>query len=173
MNPINYQTIPLDKAEFPQLGDFGEFIDIWKSKKSDAILPSWSDLGFTAFPNKMIPFLSLTDVTFNPLRFRYRFIGTAITNIEGKDYTGSYFDEITPSSYAQSIIESNEPVVSSKAPVIYRATIIQGNDKIDIASGIRLPLSNDGSRIDNVLALIKSNTSLYQINKIFAELENN
>mgnify|MGYP001126149759 FL=1 len=117
MSDIQYQVTSFDKTEHPL---FDEFLGIWESYKKGSILPSWSDLDFTAFPYKMISNLLLMDVTHDPLRLRYRFIGTAITTVENQDLTGQYVDQLEPQSSVRSLHESYQHIINSKKPFEYR-----------------------------------------------------
>ena len=164
MNTINYQATTLDKSKFPMIA---EFIDILESKNSNEKLPSWKDLSFSTFPSYMIPNIILIDVTHDPLRFQYRFIGTAITSMENRDETGIYIDQLKPDAFAESVFASYKEIIQDKEFVVYNMNTSLNKGNLDIANGVRIPLSNDGTRVDHVLSIIHLNTSQYQLQDFY------
>lgn len=60
----------------------------WASKVSWAQVPSREDLSPLEIP-RFLPFLGLVDFLRTSGEFRYRLIGTAITDVSGKDATGA------------------------------------------------------------------------------------
>jgi len=65
----------------------------WRSKAgAQGSVPRRSDIDPTELPD-LLPNLMLVDVERNPLRFRYRLVGTRIVDFAYHDFTGMYLDE--------------------------------------------------------------------------------
>ena len=170
INPPTYIHAELDAEQFPELA---ECYDIWNEKRGDRFAPSWQELDFFAFPVRMIPYLYLIDVQTDPLDFRYRFIGTAICNIEGRDYTGLSVDDIQPPELAPEIRKEFENVYKAQKPVFY---MIQEQDYTrsqsakKIMAGVRLPLSSDGASVDQVVVINRFEQKTQEMKKYIERL---
>jgi len=78
----------------PLLRDLYEY---WHGKKGDRKMPSRPDICPTEIID-LLPKILLIDVTYEPLRFRFRLIGTDVVSIMGQDVTGKYLDELSSNS---------------------------------------------------------------------------
>ena len=66
--------------------------DYWLKKRGAAQMPSWSDID-PAEMSDLLPHLMVVGVEHNPLRIRYRLVGTLVAELRG-DPTGYYLDDI-------------------------------------------------------------------------------
>lgn len=67
--------------------------EYWRAKAgAPASVPQRRDIDPTELPD-LLPSLLLVDVEHNPLRFRYRLVGTRIVDFSYRDFTGTYLDE--------------------------------------------------------------------------------
>jgi hypothetical protein len=65
----------------------------WRSKiGAQGSVPRRSDIDPTELPD-LLPNLMLLDVERDPLRFRYRLVGTRVVDFSYHDFTGTYLDE--------------------------------------------------------------------------------
>jgi hypothetical protein len=117
-------------------------------------LPGRQHVDPTALPTALLPFLWLADIQRNPLRFRYRLLGTEQVRILGRDYTGHWIDEahanfLGSAAYAQFI------AAAERGETGYRS----GNTLIILPADYRsmerliLPLARDGHVVDMLLAI--------------------
>ena len=136
--------------ERPELVDL---LGVWQAKRQGRAMPARADL--TPFELKAhLGNLLLTDVEPEPLRFRYRLVGTNITRIVKRDATGCYFDEIYKGRLRETAIAVNAWVVRERAPLrIFSRTGHERND-IYTYEGVLLPLSQDGERVNMVLGAL-------------------
>jgi hypothetical protein len=99
----------------------------WLSKHRDGRLPGRDALD----PMEMRQFLSnvaLVDVQPDPLDFRYRLIGTAITKHLFRDYTSTWMSEIDHQKPGSTIFENCREVVKTQKP-LFNATPYVGPDR--------------------------------------------
>jgi hypothetical protein len=99
--------------------------------------------------------LSLVDVTYNPLQFRFRLHGSNVADRYGSDMTNTTVDEITDPERARTLKEHFTEVVDRRRPIVqlrYLATayITLPND----SEALTLPLSNDDKTINMLLAAL-------------------
>ena len=64
----------------------------WDSKRAGRLMPSRDEIDAAEIPQVM-PSVMLCDVELGPLRFRYRLVGTRVTELVHRDVTGRYIDE--------------------------------------------------------------------------------
>jgi hypothetical protein len=67
--------------------------EYWGAKAgAPGAVPQRRDIDPTELPD-LLPNLMLVDVEYNPLRFRYRLVGTRVVDFSYHDFTGTYLDE--------------------------------------------------------------------------------
>lgn len=129
-------------------------LSIWNTIRDGREMPARRDIDPVALPRNLLPHLLLVDVLREPaLRFRWRLIGTGITNTLGRDSTGRYWDELYDaethaeiSSAVQWVIRHRRPLRSvGRAPLPERSFLHSEN--------LNLPLSSDGAAIDMILGV--------------------
>ena len=72
--------------------DLRRLRDYWLEARGSRRMPSRHVIDPMEMPG-ILPHVVLTDVFHDPLRFRYRLIGTAITTLTGRDVTGSWLNQ--------------------------------------------------------------------------------
>jgi hypothetical protein len=91
-----------------------EFHCHWRSK-SAGCLPARQAIDPVEIP-RLLPHLLITDIERDPLRVRYRLVGTRVVEASGADFTNRYLDEC--SFAAQPILtECYGRLVDTRAPV--------------------------------------------------------
>jgi hypothetical protein len=133
--------------ERPELRDL---LEIWRSKRQSRPLPSRADL--SPFDLKAhLGHLFLLDVERDPLRFRYRLIGTAITRVVDRDATGCYFEDIYSGRLLETAIEVMSWVVRERAPLRIFSRTGHARNRVYLYDGVLLPLAKDGETVDMIL----------------------
>jgi hypothetical protein len=103
----------------------------------------------------LLPHVFMVDVTREPLRFKYRLVGTEYVRLIGKDVTGRYLDEVHPGfhglvlrQYAEAA-EQGRPAYR-KGPVLYASPDRQylGMERIIV------PLARNGTAVDILLGAV-------------------
>jgi hypothetical protein len=149
-NETGMQHDPSLAFEHRELGDL---LGLWHAKRGSRSMPTRADLG--PFDLKaLLGNVILIDVEPDPLRFRYRLVGTNITQIVKRDVTGRYFEDIYAGRLLDTAIAANAWVVRERAPLrIFSRT---GHVRNDIYNydGVLLPLSADGERVNMVLGAL-------------------
>ena len=121
----------------------------WDGKRAGRAMPSREDIDPVEIPHYM-PSMILCDVELEPLRFRYRLIGTRLTELVHRDVTGCYIDE---SIYGDNVDVVRGPFLEAyqtRAPVAVRGRLRWNNVERQVAA-LSLPLSGDGQTVNMVM----------------------
>jgi hypothetical protein len=118
----------------------------WQQKRGERAMPGFDDLDPLEFP-WALGNLTLVDVLHDPLRFRYRLVGSAHVDRLGVDMTGKFVDDFPSVAVRQILTRSyNEAVVA--ATPIHRT-------RWDVVAGVNhhyealiLPLSRAPPAVD-------------------------
>lgn len=125
----------------------------WLQLRNDGLLPGRADFDPTTVP-ALLPNIWLIDVQVEPLRFRYRLIGTAVAFALGHELRGRWLDEYS-ADFENSVFAKNlKEVVFDGKPRHYRgpSSIRYARDVAEVEC-IMLPLASDGRKVDMLLGL--------------------
>lgn len=166
--PVYVQS-QFDKDRFPVIDKFRH---IWDDARRDRFAPSWRDLNFEAFPTAMLPYMYLVDVLRDPYRFRYRFIGTRICELEGRDYTNKFVHDLRPSTLAAAAVNEFRTFAKNPKPVFFMMVADEDGDRENlyrVYGGARLPLSDDGKTLSQIIALAQFERENTDLKDLFFE----
>ncbi len=140
---------PYDGAE-PALSTI---FDYWVGKCRGAKPPIRRDLDMVEIPAKVLPLLMLFDVdtTGGRMRFRYRLVGTTITQYAGHDHTGRFLDEVIAPDRAAAIVPSLEAAVKTGTPNTLEAPFAFPNRDFNYVRRLVMPLSSEGTKTDMLM----------------------
>ncbi|MEQ8589440.1 MAG: PAS domain-containing protein [Thalassobaculaceae bacterium] len=126
----------------------------WISIHPGDRLPARADFDPLDIP-KSLPSLVLTDVERNPYRFRVRLMGMGVVDAIGRDFTGSYLDEVWPNAEDQLLIRHRIEVVETGLPS-YRYGRSPTQFRLDFAALERvfIPFAASGRDVDVILSAV-------------------
>jgi len=155
------------------LPDVRAFMEIWQTARGERFAPSWSELDLIDFPSHIIPLVYVVDVERDPLRFRYRFIGSKVCEFEGTDYTGQYVCDLKPAAVGQAAQSAFERFLDDPEPRFFAMLV----DELDhmphvfsIYGGIRVPLSDDNKEVHQIMGLAQFETEHKLLRKYYWEM---
>ncbi len=128
--------------------------DYWLSIHPGKGLPAREDLDPVDVPS-LLPNLWLANVEHNPLRFRYRLIGSEIVHVLGDDLTGRYFDECFDNFVGSRPYATLVEMCMTGRPAWRRgaAVLTRKDYRVREMERIFLPFATDGVTVDLFLAL--------------------
>lgn len=159
MNPSPPATSVLDALSFehdPDLHCQSPIIKTalaaWEKARGGRAMPSRSDIDPLQLPATLLPHILLIDVEYEPrLRFRWRLIGTYITNILGRDSTGKYWDELYDEGVLTSLISGPNWVLQHQQPLRTTGAAPVSDKEFLHSENVEMPLSNDGKTVDVIM----------------------
>ncbi len=121
----------------------------WETVRGTRSMPSRAEFDPLALPD-LLGNLLLIDVMRDPLRFRYRLIGSRLTERVGRDMTGRFFDDVPEPVYRERLYDWHGGVEKERAPRAGTTArrLLERWEPYEI---LTLPLSADGTNVDMTL----------------------
>ncbi len=132
----------------------GPALAYWLRQRGTRVMPCKRDIDPTEIPRSLLPHLQILDVVDSGARFRYRLIGTALVQAYGRDYTGTYADELVSSERARFIQGVYRAVYERKVPVFSHNRYHTARGRDLIANRLYMPLTHEGSTVDYILGAL-------------------
>jgi hypothetical protein len=103
----------------------------------------------------LLPSIRLVEVHREPLRFRYRLLGSRVDVVHGRSLANQWLDEIHASHRnCEMLIDEYRRVVATGQPTWRRGTPhVVPEPECATVEVLRLPLARDGATIDMLLCL--------------------
>lgn len=162
-----YQYDDTDFAVMPD--DLAGVLAYWTDLAAGRLGPSWAEFDLmTGMPPKLIPFSNVADVVRGGEDFYFRFYGTNLAEILGKELSGKWVSDGDPKELANAAMTSMRQVVQRRAPVFQNA-IIHSRYVINLQRLIRLPLSDDGTEVTHILTVAHFERGIRDSKQIVAE----
>lgn len=121
----------------------------WERLRAGRAMPARSDLNPSDL-RALLPYLTLIDHPDG--QFRFRLVGTAVTQDLGRDMTGSLVGSyVSPPEYAAALQAIYEHVFSTAHPVFTTGEYRSASRAIHTISRLILPLSDDGKTVNMVV----------------------
>jgi hypothetical protein len=127
------------------------FAVYWESRRREGGLPARADLDPADFVY-CLPNILLMDLSHDPLRVRYRLVGSAVVATSRLDFTGRYLDELAFPNPHFDWIEVYRRLVADRRPLFGSVPIESSGGEKFYDLGL-FPLSSDGSIIDKAIAV--------------------
>ena len=140
----------------PDAADFEFFRPLfgyWADRRRGRVAPSRADIDPVDLPAALLPHLLLIDVERDPLDFRYRLAGTAADHIHGMRLRGVRVLDLEPEPFAKILQADLMRMAQDLEPQYLRHDFINREAVSRRFRVLRLPLSDDGERLDIVLVL--------------------
>ena len=134
--------------------DLVEAHDYWQRLRGNRFAPRRQEVDPADIP-KLLPRVMLAEVEHRgeaEVDFRFRLSGTGICRVHGMDLKGLLARELEPRAFGHLVHSHYEEALSRRAPMVH-ALAMQSHDAYFSYARIILPLSDDGSRIDQLLVV--------------------
>jgi hypothetical protein len=128
--------------------------EYWLSIRPTSGLPGRQHVDPSAIPT-VLPHLFIVDVSRDPLRFRYRLVGTAYVELMGRDLTGAYYDEVHP-GFTGEILRQYTDAVELRRPAYRkgRAMYVNEDRRWPVVERVIAPLASNGVDVNMILGAI-------------------
>ena len=131
--------------------DLHRLYDYWRARCSAGRLPARADIDPLELPD-MLGRLVLFDVLRDPLRFRYRLLGSKLIMARhgGPELTGKLIDDHPDAAFrAQAAANLTRVATTGRPLAIHRDTVLDG--RLRRSDTLCLPLASDGTTVDVIL----------------------
>jgi hypothetical protein len=142
------QTLTVDPDDLPPA--LREIREYWAAKCGGRVMPRRADIDPLDLPAPHMPYLSILEVLPGADDFRFRLLGTGITERLGRDSTGKTVREVyatTDAETQQWMLDVYRAVVTHRRPVLKRGTLRMVQKEFVNFEALHVPLSEDGERV--------------------------
>ncbi len=147
---IKVEELTLESIESP---DMLRMLDIWSGWCAGAPAPAWPDVQLMDIPTLLIPFTACVDVIDGGKDFVYRYWGTGLTDLFGREETGTRLSEY-PVASAQLILTGQlQAVLNDACPKIFVTTIAKDTGTFAHKYNLRLPVMDNPGEVTKVLSV--------------------
>lgn len=127
-----------------------ELYSYWSSLRHGGRLPGRRDIDPGDF-KRLLPTVSLIDVTREPLDFRIRLAGTGLYSVYGREITGKMLSEVYNSAAADYWRAELAKVVQDRRPSVGVHNLSWRGARHLSVLWMRLPLASNGTDVDMIL----------------------
>jgi hypothetical protein len=125
-------------------------LEDWETRRRGRTMPARAD--FDPFDLKyMLGKLLLVDVLRDPLRFRFRLIGTELLKRSGIDLTGRMLDDHPDPEYREYMRQRYITAVAGRQPLSSIQTRLVLDGRLRRYEALLLPLASDGETVDMLM----------------------
>ena len=151
-------------------GDLHWALDYWRKAADGRWAPRWGDLDLAVFPSGLLPRLCVVDTVAEPLNFRYRYWGTAVTGIHHFDLTGRTVRDLRPPGYADCIWDQYRQVHDVREPLAFITEIPLDDGRSTYFAALRLPLAGTADDVGHVLTAEDFGQHRDELRELFLKL---
>jgi hypothetical protein len=138
---------PLAEVTDPRLHRFFAYLEEKRAGRSFAARRDIDPLDFPYILAHMV----LLDVLYEPIRFRYRVVGSGLAGWRGYDLTGKYVHDHPDPEYRDFVVARYRETVEWRRPTGGRYSLML-DGKSRRYETVRVPLSDDGVTINMIAA---------------------
>lgn len=128
-----------------------ELYGYWDGKREGRPMPGRADLDPVEVP-KLLPYLILFEVEADSKRLWVRLAGTEVVRLYGRDYTGSYLDELDFGDQRRAVLADYRACVKNGRPAVAHRKFWNLSGLHYRFERLILPLSDDGREVNMILA---------------------
>ena len=133
---------------------YSEFLELWHIRACGRPMPARSQLTPRDLKNLLGNIVMFERIDQNPSRYRWRVIGTKVTEIAGH-HTGKTFEETIPEEHRPRWIECFDLVLDGGQPLRFLGRVhISGREYLD-AENLFVPLANDNGNPTYAMGLCR------------------
>jgi hypothetical protein len=123
----------------------------WETRRHGRAFPARADFDVLDL-GYIIGSLSLLDVLYDPLRFRFRVHASRVTERVGYEMTGKDLDALPAREMRDMVHEHYAAMIQQRAPLVQMRDRQMVDDRILSCEVLALPLASDGETIDMMMS---------------------
>ena len=150
---------------------FAEVLDYWEKKRGDRFAPAWTDINMMELPAKFLPYCIVVDFDGSSGPIHYRYYGSAVATLHGYELSNRTIDEMQPPSFRAQVIKQYRLVQEKRMPMYFAAHYPHLIGRRSHQHLLRLPLSNDGETVTNVLSVQDVSDDSHELADYYARMK--
>lgn len=156
--PLEGNTVPTFEAA----------LRYWNDLRADAFAPGWRDFDLMQIPAALLPYTIVADLHLDQGYVGYRYYGSGMAELHGFELTGKTSNDLQPPGLRAHIVAQYREVAEARRPLLFATDIVvkQGIRMRHLV--FRLPLSNDGETVSNVVTFEDVGDHHHDLQKYFA-----
>jgi hypothetical protein len=153
MKPVEAAPELREFLHRPENADFLAFHEYWQRKGESKGMPARADIDPLDIPQLLANIFLIDVVPGEPRRFRFRLVGTRITELEG-EMTNRFLDEFIPGAAGTAMARHYEDAAQGRLSVRHETLHWRRRDYVNY-DVLLLPLSSDGRTVDMLFGLAR------------------
>lgn len=162
--PLNAGSSLITKRGQLQEPGYDVCLNYWFDLKEERWAPSWQEWQWSQIPVDLVPYFIVVDVTYDPFDIIYRYWGTAMARMHNTEMTGKSTKDIRSPVTRENTEDHYNEVIRQKCAI--QSVSIQQTIGFDLTHkqlSLRMPMSNDGNRVDQIVSFTDWRQSLNRI----------
>jgi hypothetical protein len=153
MNPVEATPELREFLHRPENAAFLEFYEYWLGKGTGKGMASRTDIDPLDIPALLANVFLIDVVPGKPRRFRFRLVGTRITELEG-EMTNRFLDEFVPGAAGTAMARHYEDTLRGHIYMRHETLHWRKREYVNY-DVLLLPLSRDGQTVDMLFGLAR------------------
>ncbi len=155
MNDIKIKAAKVEEQALDSIRspDMLRMLEVWSGWCAGRPAPAWPEIHLVDIPAPLIPMTACVDVIDGGKDFVYRYWGTGLTDLFGRDETGTRLSDY-PVASSQLILTSQlQAVISAAGPKFFVTTIVKDTGTFAHKCNLRLPIMDGPGAVDKILSV--------------------
>lgn len=139
---------------------FSDAYELWKNAERSGPYAKVSGFHLDALPPKLLPWAIVADVLSEGEEpdLRFRFWGTQRASLIGYDLTGKTMSDVQAEDMREGNMREYVKMIELGVPILCCTPIVTSTGRSIHLTSLRLPLSEDGTRISRVFSALEPNS---------------
>lgn len=155
MNNFIPRGIDYDTQSIDDLGseDLSRALILWESWCDGREAPAWPDIDLPSIPAALLPLTTVVDVIDGGQDYVYRYWGSGLTKLYGRDETGCNLSNLSVSRSRQLRFEQFDRVVATRIPHVFMTAFAEAEKTYARKQNLRLPICDETKTVTKILSL--------------------
>ena len=133
--------------------DLNRALALWDQWRGDRAGPTWAEIDLATLPPALLPLTTVVDVIDDGQDYLYRFWGTGLTHLFGRDESGTHLSDHRVTRSGQLRFVQFNLVVASKSPHVFKTVFAEAENTRARKINLRLPICDAAETVTKILSL--------------------
>ena len=166
---VGVSCVDVPLAELREHEWFRRVLAVWDRWRGERFAPRWHMPHMTELPSAVLAYVTVVDVRSEPDEYVYRYWGSGHVLVKGAELTGRPVSRYGPPALREVFVEEFRRVTEGRRPLGFRHRVDIGGDDTLFQDTLRMPLSDDGETVTEVLSYADWRSRQKDWQRIFEE----